>query len=204
MYDSNISAIKLIENIAEEADVTISVDSDSWYRWINAVEQFVYTEIFNQHTSKVFNYSDVADDKISLTDEFPSKNGVAAPNFDDVVKVYADDVELSRSGVIAASVFVDKPLYYTDYDGNIVIRPCSVPKNITVIYRIRPELKDETTDYNINLPVEFVDMLAARMRAEAYKLSNDDAQGAKWMSDYNTQLEMLKVWASMRNEKYGE
>jgi hypothetical protein len=204
LYNSNISARKLIENIAEEADVTISVDSDSWYRWINAVEQFVYTEIFNQHTVKVFNYSEIANDTISLSDGFSVNDGIAVPDFDDVVKVYADDVELERTGVVAAFVFVDKPLYYTDYNGNIVIKPCFPAKNITVIYRIRPEIKDETTDNNINLPIEFVDMLAARMRAEAYKLSNDDAQGAKWMADYNTQLEMLKVWASMRNNKYGE
>ena len=95
-------------------------------------------------------------------------------------------------------------LYYTDYSGNIMVNAGFVPEKITVIYRVRPALKYADEESYINLPVEFVDMLAARLRAEAYKLANDDAQGAKWMMDYNTQLETLKVWASMRNVRYGE
>ena len=201
MYNSNILTSKLIENITDEADITIPVNSDSWYRWINSVEQFVYTEIFNLHRAKTFDYTS---DVIKLSDAFASDGDVAVPEFDDIVKVYADDTELERVGAIAAHVFADKPLYYTDYAGNIVVYAGGVPEKITVIYRIRPVLKAADEESYINLPVEFVDMLAARLRAEAYKLANDDAQGAKWMMDYNTQLETLKVWASMRNVRYGE
>lgn len=201
MYNSGILTGKLIENITDEADITIPVDSDSWYRWINSVEQFVYTEIFNMHRAKTFDYTD---DTINMSDSLGSDNGTAVPDFDDIIKVYADDTELDRAGVISAHVFTDKPLYYTDYSGNIMVNAGFVPEKITVIYRIRPALKYADEESYINLPIEFVDMLAARLRAEAYKLANDDAQGAKWMMDYNTQLETLKVWASMRNVRYGE
>jgi hypothetical protein len=46
-------------------------------------------------------------------------------------------------------------------------------------------------------------MLAARLRAEAYKIANEDGQAGKWMQDYNAQLETFGVWAARRNERYG-
>ncbi len=207
MYDSGILTEKLISNVESEADITVPIGSDSWYRWINAVEQFVYTEIFKEYVKIVLDYSAYGDEiKLSNLNEFATSTpeGCAAPTFDDIIKVYADETELDRSGVISKVVFTDKPLYYADYNGNIVLNTPDNTKEITVIYRIRPKLKVENDGSNINLPVEFADMLAARMRAEAYKIANEDGLSAKWMADYNTQLETLKVWAAVRNERYGE
>jgi hypothetical protein len=52
--------------------------------------------------------------------------------------------------------------------------------------------------------VEWLDLLAARMRGEAYKVANEDGLAGKWMNDYNMQLESFKIWAAKRNERYGE
>lgn len=204
MYDSGISAEDFINSISSEADIAFPVDRLSWYRWINAVEQFVYTEIFRQYTSEVIDSSSISDDTIRFSDDITPPHGCAVPDFDDIIKVYADDTELARSGVISGIVFPDKPLYYADYAGGICLSVPFLCSEITVVYRIRPCLKSADTSFNINLPIEFMDMLAARLRAEAYKVSDDDGASAKWMSDYNTQLETLKVWAAMRSERYGE
>lgn len=207
MYDSGISTANLIASVAGEADITVPIDSAAWYRWINAVEQFVYTEIFKEYVKIVLDYSAYGDElALSNLNKFATSTpaGCAAPVFDDIIKVYADETELERSGVISRVVFTDKPLYYADYNGNIVLNPPENTKEITVIYRIRPNLKAKDDESHINLPVEFVDMLAARLRAETYKIANEDGLSAKWMADYNTQLETLKVWAAVRNERYGE
>lgn len=204
MYDSGIAARTLISNVSSEADITIPIDSESWYRWINAVEQFVYTEILNEYTSVTLNYAELTNDTINLNNDITTANGCAAPNFDDIIKIYADETELDRTSVISGLIFVDKPLYYTDYSGNIKMNLTGYPENIVIIYRLRPELKSSLTDRNINIPIEFIDMLAARMRGEAYKIANEDNLSAKWLSDYNIQLESFKLWATRRNERYGE
>lgn len=205
MYDSGISAADLIRDVSEEADIAIPVSSDSWYRWINAAEQFIYTEIFKLYTSQGIWWNDLDDgETISLKDRIAVPEGVAIPGFDDIIKVYADDTELVRAGVISSVVFRDKPLYYTDYAGNLKLSLPFEPQKITVIYRIKPVLKSADTAYNINLPPEFVDLVASRLRGEAYMLANDDTQGAKWLMDYNTRLETLSAWATMRSIRYGE
>lgn len=204
MYNSGISAADLIRSVTEEADIVIPITDTSWYRWINAVEQFVYTEIFNQFVSAELYFEDILGNTIHLGSQIPVIEGCAVPEFDDVVKIYADEVELSRAGVISGIAFADKPIYYTDYAGNIkLILPFDADK-ITVVYKLRPRLKTEGDEFFINLPIEFVDLLAARLRAEAYKIANEDEQAAKWSAEYNVQLETLKVWAAMRSERYGE
>lgn len=204
MYNSGISTAELIRSVAEESDTVIPISDTSWVRWVNAVEQFVYTEIFNQFVSCELYLNDIDDHTVHLGTHIPVIEGCAVPVFDDIVKIYADDVELSRAGVVSGIVFDDKPLYYTDYAGNIkLIVPFNAEK-IKIVYKIRPSLKKVSDDSYINLPQEFVDMLAARLRAEAYKIANEDGQAAKWAAEYNAQLETLKVWAAMRSGRYGE
>jgi hypothetical protein len=47
-------------------------------------------------------------------------------------------------------------------------------------------------------------MVLARIRGEVYKLAGDDDNAAKWLNDYNTQLESFKLWASERQKWFGE
>ena len=54
------------------------------------------------------------------------------------------------------------------------------------------------------LPVEYLDMAGAKIRGEAYKIANEDGLAAKWLADYNQQMENFKIWAASRNERFGE
>jgi hypothetical protein len=85
----------------------------------------------------------------------------------------------------------------------VVLNTPDKPATVSFVYILRPAIK-VTGEETIALPVEWLDMLAARLRAEAYKICNTDEQAGKWMQDYNTQLESFKVWAMKRNERYGE
>lgn len=194
MYDSGITAKAFIATIQAEADISMPVPQESYMRWINTVEQFLYAEILEEYV------------RVGM----PYTGGVVAlseigenVSFDDIVSVYGDDVELDRAGVIAGIVVTDRPMYWTDYRGNLVLNTPDKPGYLTIIHRIRPAPK-QSGEERICLPVEWLDMLAARLRAEAYKIANEDGQAGKWMQDYNAQLETFKVWAARRNERYGE
>jgi hypothetical protein len=56
---------------------------------------------------------------------------------------------------------------------------------------------------NIALPPEFIDLISSRVRGEIYKIVNEDGLSAKWLSDYNSQLENFKIWAMSRNLRFG-
>lgn len=199
MYDSGIKCSDFINSIIAEADVSIEVASESWYRWLNSVEQFVYTEILAEFARTDIEYSS---DTIALS-SLAVPTGCAAVAYDDIAAVYADDKQVEKSGVISVINFPDKNLYYTDYSGNVVLSLTETPSTVTIIFRLRPTLKSAANDTEVALPIEFLDMAAARLRGEAYKIANEDGLAGKWLSDYNTQLESFKVWANERNERYG-
>lgn len=199
MYDSGVKCSDFINSIIGEADISIEIQSDSWYRWLNTVEQFIYTEILDEYASAEIDY---ASDSVTLS-TLTVPYGCASVTYDDVIAVYADGVQVEKSGIKGVMNFSDKNLYYTDYNGNLVLSLTEVPNKITVIYRLRPILKTETGNNNVAVPAEFLDMVSARLRGEAYKIANEDGLAGKWLADYNTQLESFKVWAEKRNKRYG-
>lgn len=193
MYDSGITAKAFIETVQSEADISAIIPDASWIRWINTVEQFLYAEILEEFVKT----------EIPFPGEILPVSQIGENvTYDDIIGVYGDDVELDGVGVISGIALADKPLYWTDYMGNLHLQPVDVPSVVTVVYRLRPALK-VTGDEVINIPVEWLDMLAARMRGEAYKIANEDGLAGKWLNDYNMQLETFKIWAAGRNERYG-
>ena len=199
MYDSGVKCSDFINSIIGEADISIEIQSDSWYRWLNTVEQFIYTEILDEYASAEIDY---ASDSVALS-TLTVPSGCASVTYDDVISVYADGVQVEKSGIKGVMNFSDKNLYYTDYNGNLILSLTEVPNKITVIYRLRPIMKTETGNQNVAVPAEFLDMVSARLRGEAYKIANEDGLAGKWLADYNTQLESFKVWAEKRNKRYG-
>lgn len=202
MYDSGIKCTELVNAVLSETDISVMVSDDSWYRWLSSVEQFVYTEIINEYASQDILYSEISENKVDLTT-------ISVPAtcdnviYDDIIAVYADDIRLEKSGIIGVTDFSDKALYYSDYNGNVVLSISDIPNNIRLIYRLRPKIKTSKSSDSVFVPIEFIDMVAARMRGEAYKIANEDGLAGKWLGDYNTQLESFKIWAAKRDIKYG-
>lgn len=192
MYDCGITAKAFIETVQGEADISAVIPEASWLRWINTVEQFLYAEILAEYVRV----------EIPYAEKIPLASIGEGVTYDDIISVYGDDVELDRAGVIAGTA-VERPMYWTDYEGNVILRTSDVPSQVFVVYRLRPTIK-KTGAETIRIPVEWLDLLAARMRGEAYKVANEDGLAGKWMNDYNMQLESFKIWAAKRNERYGE
>lgn len=199
MYNSGMTAAELISAVKSEADVSIPVPDSVLIRAINTVEQFLYTEFLQEYGSVKLS----ADTETVALVEIPVQEDAAPLIYDDIVKVFADDIELERSGIIGATEFPEKDLYYTDYNGNLVLNLADYAEEITIIFRIRPKLKEVGSTDVVAVPPEFLDLVAAKMRGEAYKIANEDGLAAKWLADYNAQLESFKVWAAARNQRYG-
>lgn len=204
MYDSKITAREFIDSLKEEADISITVPDSIYIRAINTTEQFIYTEILKEYVFEKLAYTDILDNKIPLNDiTVPDRSDI--PTFDDIIKVFADDLELERAGAVSVIDFPEKSLYYNKYDNNITLSFEYIPSDITVVYRLRPILKDSANldSENIALPPEFIDLISSRVRGEIYKIVNEDGLSAKWLSDYNSQLENFKIWAMSRNLRFG-
>lgn len=199
MYDSGVTMNSLISSVTSEADVSLPIPASLYVRTINAVEQFLYTEILKEYA--MFRFSDIYDSYSLSGISVPA--GCASVLYDDVIRVWADENELEKSTAGTAHDFPDKNLYYTDYAGNLVVQ--SEPfTEIVVMYRLRPILKTESSGTSVvAVPPEFIELVASRMRGEAYKVANEDGLSAKWLAEYNAQVENFKVWAASRNARYG-
>lgn len=200
MYDSGITAASLIAIVKAEADISVVVTDASYYRWLNEVEQMLYTEIIKE--LKVATIS-TPSSPVAMTEIAPAASESQAI-VEDVIKIYADGNELSKASVISSvSLSGYARLWYKS--GNTIgysLPGSATADALTVIYYIRPKIK--TGAENINLPVEFIELVACRLRGEAYKLANDDGMAAKWLNDYNGYVEQFKAWMKAKNIIYGE
>lgn len=55
----------------------------------------------------------------------------------------------------------------------------------------------------VPLPYEFVELVKCKLRGEAYKLINDDGVAAKWLSEYDVQVENFKTYIELHRSRYG-
>lgn len=205
MYNSGITVASFLSSIRNEADISIEIPQFVLTNAVNIVEQFVYSEILNEYVCKEIEYSSITDDTIDVFEALtPTIAGCDGAKFDDIVKVFADDVELEKTGIIGSINFPEKDMYYNDFDGNLKLILNFVPKTIKVVTRLRPEIvtNDNVATKTIMLPLEFIDIAFARARGEAYKIANEDGLAAKWLTDYNAQLESFKIWSDSRNNRY--
>lgn len=133
---------------------------------------------------------------------FPKYDDEADMRFEDIHAVYVDGRQLIRTTLTSGAVFPDA--YYKELDGMGVSLP-SAPDEVTVMYCVRPALKkkDLTGDETVKVPAEFIDLVTAKLRGEAYKLSNEDALAAKWLNDYNILLETFKAWVAGKQSSFG-
>ena len=138
----------------------------------------------------------------SLVCGYPVYDSEAAVRFEDVHAVYVDGRQLIKTTLASGAVFADS--YYKD-DNHLGLRLLELPVDMTVVYAVRPRLKTPGTIITdtVKVPVEFIDLVKAKLRGEAYKLANEDSLAAKWLSDYNILLETFKMWAANKQPEFG-
>ena len=207
LYDSAVTTADFILGLRDELDIASIIPDSAFIRWLNTVEQTVYTELIREMRSVhlAVDYVDGDTPSFSLSDIVPS-NGEDPVIFDDILKVYVDGIELDRVSLISGTVFDNIGMYYKNGD-NVMIKTLIPATEVSVIYVVRPRKKAlsgaELPAETVKLPAEWLEIVASRLRGEAYKLVNDDNLSAKWLNDYNTCLEQFKVWLT-KNKVYGE
>ena len=207
MYDSDITAADLISEIKEETDIAALIPDSAFVRWLNTVEQTVYTELIREmklvHIAVEYDDGDIP--SFSLSD-IALDAGEEEAVFDDIVKVYVDGSELDRVSLISGITFDNLGMYYKNGD-RVMIKTLVPATEVLVIYVVRPAKKyvidGKLPNETVKLPAEWLEIAASRLRGEAYKLANDDNLSAKWLNDYNLYLEQFKVWLE-KNKVYGE
>lgn len=201
MYHSGVTVGELIVEMQEEVDIAGVVPASAYYRWISSLEALLYSDVllFDRQASLA-----AVDGFLDLS-LLTVGEGERTVLFDDVRKVYLDGEELTRSGRVGAYQFdEEKSIYYPDENGiRVSVYGEGGDETYDVIWRVIPAPKTGDGD-EVMLPMEWLDMVMARLRGEAYKVANDDEQAAKWLGDYNTQLTSFREWAAVRGQRYGE
>lgn len=209
MFDSGISVKNLIDELKNtEVDIALEIPNSTYVEWLNSLQQLLYTEVIKEQKKVVL--TGYKESPVNLS-AIPTENNENTPRFEDIYAVYADSEngiggrQLIKSSVASGIVFDDT--YYKD-NNNIGYNTEFIPEELTIIYIVKPALiiadeNDEVDESRIMIPIEFIDLVKAKLRGEAYKLANEDSIAAKWLNDYNTLLETFKAWITEKSSNFG-
>lgn len=195
MFNSGKSVAELITELRDEVDIALEIPTSTYLVWLNSIEQLCYSEIIKeQREITIANPSHT----ILLTSLTVSEDE-APVRFEDIYAVYADGVQLMKTTLASGRIFPDT--YYKQMD-DLGLNLPYMTKELKVIYFVRPKIKT-SEEGSVMMPIEFIDLVKAKMRGEAYKLVNEDALAGKWLNDYNVLLETFKVWCNNKASQFG-
>lgn len=204
MFNSGISVKDLVEELNTEVDIALDIPDKTYVQWLNALQQLLYTEFIKEQRKIVLNSS--LSSPIDIL-SIPKGENENRPRFEDIYAIYADEVPLIKSSVTSGVIF---PYTYYKDNNNIgyntrIVDGVQIPNELTIVYIVKPALIDynDIENAKVMIPIEFIDLVKAKLRGEAYKLANEDVLSAKWLNDYNILLETFKVWISKKNSNFG-
>lgn len=212
MFDSGVSPEKLIAELKDEVDVAYEIGIERYVDWLNSVEQLLYSEIIQEQREVIILCP--TDNKIHYGNIYPQGTAVskvyADVRFGDIHAIYLGDTQLIKTTLASGAIFPN--CYFDDGDGYLCISTMS-PERLyaRIILYARPDLHDAdivampnlASAHNVMVPIEFIDLVKAKLRGEAYKLANEDVLAAKWLNDYNILLENFKAWIAAKKPNFG-
>jgi hypothetical protein len=202
MFNSGISVKELIDELISEVDIALVIPNATYVSWLNSLQQTLYTEIIKEQKKITITEPTLSPVDISSLGIVEGEN---RPRFDDIYAMYADDVQLIKSTVTSGVIFPNT--FYKD-NNNIGYHTETTPTKLTIVYIVKPALvevdeNDEIDGSYVMVPAEFIDLVKAKLRGEAYKLANETELAAMWLNDYNVLLETFKAWIAEKAPKFG-
>lgn len=221
MFDSGISVKELIEELNTEVDIALDIPNATYVQWLNSLQQLLYTEVIKEQKKATLTYLEdglmqpygLGNFKVDYFTRSPIDLSMTLggdyecqPRFEDIHAVYADGVQLIKSTLTSGVIFPDT--FFKNINNTMGFNTETLPSELTIVYIVKPALVtvtevDEINDANVMVPVEFIDLVKAKLRGEAYKLANEDNLAAKWLNDYNILLETFKAWISEKSSNFG-
>ena len=208
MFDSGIPFRRIVEELKNEVDVAIPISNENYVEWMNSLHQLLYTEVIKEQKKVTIMTSN--QNVINLSSIYIESDKESQPRFEDIHAIYADGVQLMKSTVASGVVFPNT--FYKD-NNNIGYNTKNTPQELTIVYMVRPSLYGVVAnegDYiiaggttNVMVPAEFIDLVKAKLRGEAYKLANEAELSAMWLNDYNILLETFKAWIADKSPNFG-
>lgn len=209
MFDSGISVKDLIEELNTEVDIALDIPDTEYASWLNSLQQMLYSEIIKEQNKITVENPD--SNVISIS-SLSIENGENRPYFEDIYAIYVGKKQLMKTTLASGAIFGDT---FCKVNNNIWINTLSPLENVHIIYIVKPalvtcnthknikEADDNGNPINVMVPVEFIDLVKAKLRGEAYKLANEDSLAAKWLNDYNVLLETFKAWVAEKSPTFG-
>lgn len=205
MFDSGIKAADLIQSLKNEIDVAYPITGDMYVQWLNSTEQLLYSEIIKEQGIIDIEIPEDGSDIINLAKlSVPEdENNI---RFEDIYMVLINGMQMTKTN-ISTGELIDKT--YFKLGGNVKYHYSDETETIRIIYHVKPKLKtvtspdDEISAENVMIPIEFIELIKSKIRAEAYKIANENVFAGNWANEYNVLLENFKVWIAGRNAEYG-
>lgn len=198
MFNSGVSANDIVALIKDEVDIAAEIPDTTYIGWINSLEWLLYTEIIKEQRATEYVPKEDTVDLIAL-ENLAIGEDEDAIRFEDVHAVYADKTQLIKSTVASGVIFPDT---YFKKDNDLAVNLSKKPEKIKVCYFVKPK-KKETGDETVALPFEFLDLMKAKLRGEAYKIANEGEIAAMWINDYNVLLNDFAHWISEKAPEFG-
>ena len=204
MFDSGISVKNLVDELKNsEIDIALEIPDATYVSWLNSLQQLLYTEIIKEQKKTTLQGAILNPISLSL---IMTDSGENTPIFEDIHAVYVNGVQLIKSTLASGVIFSNSFYKNNNGIGFNVTQPIA---EMTIVHIVRPALVTVTSHGNISdgvnvmVPIEFIDLVKAKLRGEAYKLANEDALAAKWLNDYNTLLETFRAWITEKASNFG-
>ncbi len=186
MLQANTTIGELLDSVT--ADMGLFTDRDrAFYRGLmNETLTFLYTAVIRMRAAGMA----IPNAGLIAYENIPTPAGTDKVQPQDVVTVYRGRQQmhaLSPFDLGTASGL--DTCYYAITDEGIRISRTDLSYAMQVIFTLRPPQYGEGDEGTpVPLPQEFVPMLAAKIRGEAYRAVGEDALSAKWLGVYNACL----------------
>lgn len=207
MFNSGIKANNLINELNKEAVISPAIEDEKYVSWINALEQMLYSDIIKEQKQKDYKITFSGSSSRHEIDLSGFKDEV---RFEDIIAVFYGEKQLIKTTLTSSYIFKDcyfklSDKLYIDASDNLKDDEQSKEVKVYVSYIVRPALKETNSlsSSYIMLPPEFIDLMKSYLRAEAYKIANEDELCAKWTNEYNVLLESFKIWIASRQPAFG-
>ena len=222
MYDSGITAKALIDELMKDIDVAPDIELQTYLDSINSLQALLYSEIIRNNTKTYITSLSTMENQFGSNDKYVPAEDLPV-RYENIITVYAvtgdgelDRVQLIDSTMVNGAVF---PYTFYKYNEQLAVNiPDStddypdgaepeIPKlkGLVVVHLENPTklTADNYSTEKIAVPIEFIDLVKAKVRGDIYRLANEGDVASDWITYYNVLLEGFRTWVTQRSATLG-